>query len=348
MPRRVCLISDALWPPFDEGMKVFARQLARYLGARYEFLAVTDRGADDPALKVRSLGFSKTLGSAVLARTLRDFAPEVLVYLPHASVTTSSFLRVWRLRRILPSAKLVLIGLQHREHSAPARWLIRRLHPGPLLVQGGYAADYFARLGMSPRTIPSGVDVDKYRPLTPGQKKMLRAKYDIPESVFLLSHVGHLRRSRNTDLLAQACRLPDTRVLMIASSHADPDPTLRTALRKAGVDVRDEYFGDLEEIYQMSDAYLFPVMNARGAIGMPLSVIEALACDTPVISSPFGELEKRLPPSDAVRYIRGFDDLARSRAALAQGIRPGSARALALPYAWDRVFDEHLREVLSP
>ncbi len=347
MKRRVCLISETLWEPFDEGMKTFALYLARYLSARYDFLGLTNQGAGIPKLKVRSIGFSKTMGSRELARVLRTFSPEVLIYLPRASVTCNSFLRAWRLKRLLPSMLVVLIGLQSRRHSAFARWLIRRLRTDRLLVQGQAAMTYFEKLGFSPRRIPSGVDVDKYRPVAPSQKAGLRRKYGVPQNTFLLSHVGHLRASRNTDLLKQAGRLPNTHVLMIASSHGKPDPALKADLQQAGVEVHADYVENLEEIYQMSDAYLFPVLDDQGAIGMPLTVFEALACDTPVISSPFGDLQQELRGSAAVHFIHSFADLEQARSALANGIKPGSARALALPYAWDKLFDEYIQDILS-
>jgi glycosyltransferase involved in cell wall biosynthesis len=348
MKRRICLISESLWPPFNEGMKVFVWHLARYLAARYDFLGVTNQGADQPELKVLRIGFTKTMRSPELARLLKKFSPETLVYLPQASVTTNSFLRAWKLQRLLPAASLILIGLQARRHSLLARWLLPHLRIGTLLVQGHAAAAYFTRLGLTPHLIPSGVDVEKYHPVTPARKQALRRKYAIPPGVFLLSHVGHLRSTRNTDVLIQAGRLPKTHILMIASDHATPDLALKRSLQQAGIDVRDDYYENIEEIYQMSDAYLFPVTDEHGAIGMPLTILEALACDTPVISSRFGDLQQVLPASPAICFFSDFAGLTQARTALARGVKKGLARKLALPYAWDKVFDQVLPKFLVP
>ena len=43
------------------------------------------------------------------------------------------------------------------------------------------------------------------------------------------------------------------------------------------------YLQNVEEIFQMSDAYLFPIRSTQNVISIPLSVMEALACGVPVI-----------------------------------------------------------------
>ncbi|NTV51812.1 MAG: glycosyltransferase family 4 protein [Candidatus Firestonebacteria bacterium] len=347
MKPRICLISEALWEPFDEGMKVFSLHLARYFSKNYDFLGITNQGEDRVELKVRTLEFSKMMGSRDLTRTLRAFSPEVLVYLPWASVTTNSFLRAWRLKRMLPGTPLVLIGLQARRHGTLGRWLIRHAPVDQLLVQGQSSAAYFRNLGRSTRQIPSGVDLARYRPVNAREKAELRKKHRIPAKVRLLSHVGHLRASRNTEMLRAAARRPGWQVLMIASSHAQPDLALKASLQQAGIEVRLEFIEKMEEIYQISDAYLFPVMDEQGAIGMPLTVLEALACDTPVISSAFGALPDILAASEVVYFIKDTADLESAMHALEKGVPRGVARALAQPYAWEKIFDTYLKGALG-
>ena len=43
------------------------------------------------------------------------------------------------------------------------------------------------------------------------------------------------------------------------------------------------YLENVEEIFRMSDAYLFPTRSTENVISIPLSVMEALACGVPVI-----------------------------------------------------------------
>ena len=61
------------------------------------------------------------------------------------------------------------------------------------------------------------------------------------------------------------------------------DEELVRALEEDGVTIMSGYLENVEEIFQMSDAYLFPTRSTENVISIPLSVMEALACGVPVI-----------------------------------------------------------------
>ena len=54
-------------------------------------------------------------------------------------------------------------------------------------------------------------------------------------------------------------------------------------LNDAKVKIHKGYLENVEEVYQMADAYLFPTRSAEFVISIPLSVMEALSCGVPVI-----------------------------------------------------------------
>jgi glycosyltransferase involved in cell wall biosynthesis len=321
---------------------VFALQLARHLSAQYDFMGLTNRGTDIPEYKIRKIIFSKTLVSRSLRQAVNDFSPGIIIYVPQASVTTNSFIRAWLLTRAFPSARVAMIGLQPRPHAALARWLIGRIGPEYLFVQDKASLEYFAKVGLSPRLVLSGVDTNKFRPVDSCQKSRLRKKHGIEQDVFLISHVGHLRTSRNLELLKSVSRRERTHMLMVASSYSGQDMAIRACLLSGGVDVRSGYIEQVEEIYQMSDVYLFPVINKCGAIEMPLSVLEALACGTPVISTPFGALKNELSAISAVYFIRDKNDLEEAIVEIEGGGDPDVARETALRYSWKSVFEQFL------
>ncbi|HUU92746.1 MAG TPA: glycosyltransferase family 4 protein, partial [Phycisphaerae bacterium] len=62
------------------------------------------------------------------------------------------------------------------------------------------------------------------------------------------------------------------------------------ALVERGAVVLEEFLPEIEEVYRSADLYLFAVEHERSAIGMPLSVLEAMACNLPVVTTPFGGL----------------------------------------------------------
>ena len=61
------------------------------------------------------------------------------------------------------------------------------------------------------------------------------------------------------------------------------DDALVKALEDDGVTIMSGYLENVEEIFRMSDAYLFPTRTTENVISIPLSVMEALACGVPVI-----------------------------------------------------------------
>ena len=110
-------------------------------------------------------------------------------------------------------------------------------------------------------------------------------------------HVGHLRNNRGLDLLIEAKHRVGERghIVVLGSPTFPPDPGVIEALTAAGVLVRREYVANLASLYSAVDLYLFPVRSeVGGAIDLPLGVLEAVACGTPVVSTPFGSLPEAL------------------------------------------------------
>ena len=54
--------------------------------------------------------------------------------------------------------------------------------------------------------------------------------------------------------------------------------------------MRTEYITHLEEIYALSDCYVFPTTDRRYCVEMPLSVLEAMSCNLPMLTTRFGAL----------------------------------------------------------
>lgn len=52
----------------------------------------------------------------------------------------------------------------------------------------------------------------------------------------------------------------------------------------------DSYLQSIQEIYQLADVYLFPVMDIKNCIDVPLSVLEAASCNLPIVTTEYGEL----------------------------------------------------------
>jgi glycosyltransferase involved in cell wall biosynthesis len=102
----------------------------------------------------------------------------------------------------------------------------------------------------------------------------------------------------------------------VGSSSYPEDKTLVDELEKMGVKIFLGYMENVEEIYQLSDIYIFPVEEMNSSIGLPLSILEARACGIPVVTTDFGSIRSYLEddfgsikyskPSKFKKAVKGF------------------------------------------
>ena len=142
--------------------------------------------------------------------------------------------------------------------------------------------------------------------------------------------------------LAPLQRQDGMQVLVVGSSAFGCDRQLVERLREQGIRVIDEYLPRVEEVYQLADCYAFPVQAEENAIEVPLSVLEAMACNLPVVATPYGGLSDRLPEGDGLWYAEG-DQALRERICTARG-QSVQTRERVLHLAWPLIADAALSE----
>lgn len=121
----------------------------------------------------------------------------------------------------------------------------------------------------------------------------------------VLLHVGHLKRNRGLDQLAEAKRELSDRIEVVVQGGPalPPDAGVVEELESAGVHVRRAFESDLQRLYKAADLYVFPVEHASaGAIELPLGVLEAVSNGTPVLSTDFGVLRQALEGVPGVTF----------------------------------------------
>ena len=116
---------------------------------------------------------------------------------------------------------------------------------------------------------------------------------------------------------------------------AEQDLQLRRQLEEAkNLTLIDWYIPNIEELYQLADVYLFPVVQSYRCIDVPLSALEAAACGIPVVATPFGEL-KELLDQPGFYEITSFEPAQLNQlmaTAASEGINP---RQSVLEYDWE-------------
>ncbi len=332
------ILSDCLTETADEGALKVASSLARRLRQLDDHtLVVTyDR---KPAWSDMHLTLNKLFLNRSLFKVLRRRRDPVL-YIPFASNTLASALRVCVLSMMGRRQVRVLFALRH-----PMNGLTRRLlkwNGAQIITLSEASLRYFQQETGHALQLKAGVDTKKFTSVTAEKKAELRQKYSVAPDKKVLLHVGHLNAGRNVQALLHTGE--EYHVFLVVSTVTQADETLRDRLEeRPHTTIIDHYLPDVQELYQMADVYLFPVMEEEHCIDVPLSVMEAASCNVPIVTTAYGELA-------AFRGEAGFAFIAGdngeeiaaavSRMAAMKGCEN---RAAVKEYDWDRAVAQLLR-----
>jgi len=336
MNLRVCIISEELERPLDEGIKKFAYNLIRELSKGNTVLALSIQGDETDGRYIKGLNVNKTFLSYSLFREIRNFNPGVVIYIPSPSATISSFMRVKVLNLYATKTKIAMIALQPVEYSFLSRKFIPLLIPDLILVQSARVLKRLSTFGCCVKLIPSGVNLKRFHPVAKERKLGLRSKYGINVDKFTILHVGHINRNRNIQILKELQR-NSNQMLVVGSTSTKQDKHLVEELGMTGVKVITDYLENVEEIYQLSDCYVFPVVSETASIEVPLSVLEAMACNLPVVTTRYGGLPTMFNSEDnGLFFLNKLKDLSNKVEKVKQ-LNHCETRRMVEPYSWREV-----------
>ena len=306
LQNKILFISEALSAPFDEGTKNIAYSLYNQLKRKSNVLTVTDINNKIDEIDVSKVRLNKLFLNYELRKCINSFSPYVILYFPEASVTIASFLRAKILKMNSRSSSVVVLGVQHRKYSTFQEFILKNvLKPDLLLLLGKSDEEFFIRKGVKVRVLPPAVDSVKFSPATKEERQVIRSGYNIPDDKFVILHVGHIKIDRNIECMIEVQKVNNAQVVIVGSTSLGMEKNVKSKMMDAGIIVVDEYVSDIWNIYKMSDLYIFPVKSEMEAIEMPLSVLEAMACNLPVITTRFRGLVEHFEEDACFKF---FDD----------------------------------------
>ncbi|MEW6033659.1 MAG: glycosyltransferase family 4 protein [Chloroflexota bacterium] len=265
---------------------------------------------------------------------VRAFHPDII----HSVLTptTPGFVEARLMALCFPSAKRVISAPQ--ASALRFRRLLRHFRPDLVLTQSDESERMLQSLGMRTEFLPNGVDPETFHPVTAEAKAALRDRYGVPSRTFVALHVGPVKKGRNlrwlTRLQTDGCQ-----VLVLGRPSQTPEEDLRQELLSAGCWVWPQYVEAVQEVYQLSDAYVFPTLNPLNCIETPLSVLEAMACNLPVITTRFGALPRLFSEAKGLSFVDSEEELSKGVAEARAGGCGADTRRVVSPYSWAEVVD---------
>ena len=295
--KKIVFISEYLNPPYDEGIKKTVSQLYEILDQRYDVKAICRKGPGEKS-NIQAIPANRLFLNMKVRKHIKSFSPDLIIYFPFASSTFAGFLRHFILTRYYAAANNLMIALQPKPLKNWQRHAVKWIKPLTVLTPSPLLKQQLEAMGIKTVLIPLLTDLTVFKPLgTRKRKKTLRAQYGISLDAFVVTHVGHLNHGRNLTSL-MPLQTAHVQVVIVGSSSTPEDAigpaSLKAELENKGAIVLDRFIERIEEIYQLSDLYIFPVKNKNSSIGMPLSILEARACGIPVLTTDFGGVKQFL------------------------------------------------------
>jgi L-malate glycosyltransferase len=183
--------------------------------------------------------------------------------------------------------------------------------------------------------IANGIDGERF---SPSREPLSRVELGIDPATFVFGTVGRLASEKNPQGLIDAFAAVARRNPAVALLFAGDGP-LRAHLEQYAVTlgVRDKihFLGarhDVERIYPLLDCFVLPSHSE----GMPLALLEAMACARPVVASAVGQIPQILRAAAHAQLVTPGDPQA-----LIDAMRRASAERTADPAAREYVLLHH-------
>jgi glycosyltransferase involved in cell wall biosynthesis len=192
--------------------------------------------------------------------------------------------------------------------------------------------------------IPNGVDTGHFHPVDGASKRQLRQQIGLPEG-WMVIYAGRLAPEKGIDVLIDAWprvvrQRPDAQLTLVGAGSDLGD--LCNRVESLGIERSVHFVGecsDVAPLLQAADAFVLPSKTE----GLPVSLLEAMACGLPVVATQVGGSRQVLedgvtgglvPPNEPVALA---DKLLEANRGTSWGAR--ARRQIAAGYSLDLIAD---------
>jgi glycosyltransferase involved in cell wall biosynthesis len=300
------VITENISLPIDEGIKKYSFKLSQNL-IKYHNASIFTSVFNPDLQSQFLLPKNKLFLSINFFKSLIKLKGHIL-YVPNSSSTLASFIRL-KIIEIFTRKKTILVSIQKRTHSNWQKKFIKIfLKPSLMFVFSDREQGYYGKMNIKTELTSIGVDIESFTAVSDDRKEQLKIKYNINPNKRVVCHVGHINEARNIRMLKNLVS-DNCEVVIIGSTCFDSDEALKLDLESNGVILISDYIENIGEIYQMLDAYIFPVKIDNAVIEFPLSILEAMSCNIPILSTKFGSIPKHFKENEYFKYFDSEDEL---------------------------------------
>ncbi|MGD0170569.1 MAG: glycosyltransferase family 4 protein [Halobacteriota archaeon] len=313
---RVCIIGDFSDDLLNEGLKNVAHHLAESIS---QIPSIEVLKVDNKRRNIKTL------------KKLKQFRPQVLHYVPGLTNVGIAFLKI--IERYLNHPKIFVSATFPYFNDSVYKFF--NLKPYCVFAPSGSLKDRMDALATPSMVLPNGVDVEKFVSVSALEKTTLRKKYGLDPDTFTVLHVGHVLKRRALDQLTNLSK--ENQTILVASGYLQKDVALLDSLRHKGCIVFEGYFSNVEEFYQLCDCYVFPVQQMSGSILCPLSVMEAMACNLPVVTSDVNGIGTFFEEGEGLIFATDKEDFCHAVEDIKAGKVHSATREKVHRYTWQDI-----------
>jgi glycosyltransferase involved in cell wall biosynthesis len=320
--KKILLVTRPIAPPWDEASKNFAFFLAKNISDLKIGLLTKGTLTDlpqnilqKPIYTANNFSFWQKMKLLINLRTLKNEF-DILHFLFTPTKQNSCLIKRFvnckqkNFRTIQTVATL-------REDLYSDAEIKNMLFGDMIITYSDYAKNKLTSIGFeNVQRIYPGVDLEYYRKKEKASEGM--KKYGFSESDFIINFTGEYTRLGAMDDVVQSFieiskSIPNAKLSLAPRIKNDRDAEKKREIvgifKKNNllekVAFHDDGSYEMPDIYNLCDISIFPVRDMVGKFDVPLAVIEAMACEKPVIISDLPILGEFAKEDNSVRIEKG-------------------------------------------
>lgn len=321
--KKILLVTRPIAPPWDEASKNFAFSLAKNTPG-FEFYLLTngiisslpENIRQKPIYTSNDFSYFQKLRLIKHLRKLRDDF-DVLHY-----IFTPTKQNAFLIKRLLnfkknKGAKTIQTIATLREDLYSDKDLKNIIFGDLIITYSDYAKDKLNSLGFNNvKRVYPGIDLEEYK-YAPKDIELMKQK-NITKNDFVINFTGEYTRLGAVDLVVDSFMeiakiIPEAKLaLAVRIKNSKDAEKKKEVVKKLGDNNlldRVCFFDDgsykMLPVYNLCDISLFPVSDMKGKFDVPLAVVEAMACEKPVIISDLPILREFATAENSVKIKSG-------------------------------------------